>query len=93
MDGNHGASGHDFHLITVLVINEHSAGIPVAWLISSREDETAISYPLGGLMQACSDDGMPFPTARYFMSNEATAYYNAWTYTTGQHATQQLMCS
>ena len=86
-------TGHDFHLITVLVLNEYGAGIPVAWLISSREDETAISCLLGGLMRACSDDNTPFPTAKYFMSDKAPAYYNAWANTTGQHATQHLLCA
>ena len=86
-------TGHDYHLITLLVLNECGAGVPIAWLISSREDQAAISCLLTGLMKACRDTGLQFPTTRYFMSDKAPAYYNAWVHATGQTATQHLLCA
>ena len=63
----------------------------MAWLISSRENEVAVSQMLGGLMKTCADLGHQFPTARYLMSDKAQAFFNAWIHTTGQD-TQHLLC-
>ncbi len=42
VDSTHGTNGYDFNLITLVVVDEHSEGFPVAWCISNREDKTLI---------------------------------------------------
>ncbi|XP_037070712.1 uncharacterized protein LOC119091902 isoform X2 [Pollicipes pollicipes] len=93
MDGTHATSGHDFHLITLLVVTETGAGMPVAWLISSREDEPAISSMLTGLVRTCEELELPFPTVRFLMTDKAMAFYNAWLASTCQHDTQHILCA
>ena len=38
VDATHGTNMYDFHLITLLVIDEYGEGIPVVWVITNRED-------------------------------------------------------
>ncbi len=38
MDTTHGTNMYDFNLLSVVVLDEYGEGIPVAWMISSRED-------------------------------------------------------
>lgn len=78
--------------MTLLVLTDNGEGLPVAWLISNREDETAMAVMVRGLMSACSEGGHHFPDARYLMSDKAQAFFNAWTNTTGQD-TQHLLCA
>lgn len=39
MDSTYGTNGYYFNLITVIMVDEFGAGIPVAWCISNREDQ------------------------------------------------------
>ena len=39
----HGTNQYDFKLITLLVTNDRHKGIPVAWVISNREDILAMT--------------------------------------------------
>ena len=43
MDATHGTNMYDFQLITLLVIDAHGEGVPVAWAISNREDTVHIT--------------------------------------------------
>ena len=38
MDDTHSTNVSDFNLITVLVIDDHGEGIPVAWALANRTD-------------------------------------------------------
>ena len=67
--------GHGFHLITLLVLTDHGEGLPVAWMIASREDEVAVAQMLRGLQRTCADRELQFPTARYLMSDKAQALF------------------
>lgn len=40
IDSTHGTTGYDFYLTTLLVIDEFGSGFPVAFLLSTHEDET-----------------------------------------------------
>ena len=42
VDATHGTTMYDFLLITVLVVDEYGEGVPVAWALSNREDQTAL---------------------------------------------------
>ena len=38
IDTTHGTNMYHFNLITLVVIDEYGEGIPVAWMLSNRED-------------------------------------------------------
>ena len=42
MDATHSTTQYDFLLITIFVIDEHGAGLPVARAISNGEDTTML---------------------------------------------------
>ena len=42
-DSTFKTTGYDFTLITILVIDEFGEGYPVAWCLTSREDQELIS--------------------------------------------------
>ena len=42
MDSTHGTNVYDFHLITILVLDDFGEGVPVGWMISKCEDAVVI---------------------------------------------------
>ena len=42
MDATYNVNDYNFHLITVIVLDDYQEGIPVAWGISNREDKIVI---------------------------------------------------
>ena len=65
IDSTHGIDMYDFYLITVVVIDKYGEGIPVAWILSNREDAMAINSFFTTLKEAC---GIILPT--WFMSDD-----------------------
>ena len=62
--------------------------MPVAWAISNREDATLLVEYLKSV-HACVGE----LAAKYFMSDCAEQYFNAWCAVFGEHNTQKLLCS
>ena len=73
MDSTHGTNAYDFNLITVLVMDGFGEGIPVAWVIANREDVTILVECLKAIKERT---GLLQP--RWFMSDDANQYFNAW---------------
>ena len=46
---------YDFYLITVLVLDGYKEGIPVAWLISNREDAAVLNRFFSKIKVRCGD--------------------------------------
>ena len=46
MDATYNVNNYDFHLITLLVLDDYQEGIPAAYAISNREDKLVIKYIL-----------------------------------------------
>ena len=44
VDSTHGITGYDFKLLSMVVIDEFGEGIPVAWLLTTREDFTTVEF-------------------------------------------------
>ena len=87
VDATHGTTQYDFLLITVLVVDNHGEGLPVAWAISNKEAINAIALffqsiyrRVGQLDVAC------------FMSDCAEQYFNAWSVVFGCSNTKKLLC-
>ncbi len=66
MDATHSTNQYDFQLITVLVIDDFGEGLPVAWLISNREDQIVLDP-----FMAAIKDAIGGIKVRVFMSDDA----------------------
>lgn len=87
MDATHGTTQYNFQLITMFVIDDHGAGLPVAWAISNREDTTLLTEFLKAVHARVGDIQ---PT--YFMSDCAEQYFSSWCGVFGRNVTQKLLC-
>ena len=88
MDGTHGTNVYDFNLITILVIDEYGEGIPVAWLLANREDSTVL---MEFLKEVRRTSGYLAP--KWFMSDDADQFFNAWSGVFGKKGTKKILCS
>ena len=91
MDATHGIykiNMYDFNLITVLVIDEFGEGIPVAWAIANREDVTILVE----FLKAIEKRTGPLQP-RWFMSDGAPQYFNAWKGVFETRGTTKLLCA
>ena len=88
VDSTHGTNVYDFKLITVIVLDELGEGIPVAWMISNREDALALMPFFRKIKQKCGDI-----SAKVFMSDDADNFYNAWKSTFTVANTKKLICA
>ena len=87
MDATHGVSQYGFLLISILVIDDHGEGLPVAWAISNREDTKTLIEFLSPVRSHVGDIACQF-----FMSDCAEQYYNAWVNVFGTNDTKRLIC-
>lgn len=89
MDSTHGTNPYDFHLITVMVIDDFGEGIPVAFMICNREDETALQAFLSSIKHRIPESESFAPS--YLMTDDAPQYHNAWCAVFG--VTKKLLCT
>ena len=78
---------YDFFLITVLVVDEYEEGIPVAWMISNREDMMALLPFFEAIKRTCGDIA-----PKWSMSDCAEQYFNAWKGVFDVSQTNKLVC-
>ena len=52
MDATYNVNAYDFHLITLIVLDDYQEVIPVAWAISNREDKVVLKYILESIKMA-----------------------------------------
>ena len=88
IDSTHGTNQYDLKLITLLVIDDFSEGIPVAWAISNREDKLAIIE----ILRAIKEKTGPI-APKWMMSDDAEQFFSAWTTVFGKNNTQKLLCT
>ena len=88
MDNTHGTNMYDFTLITVLIIDDHGEGIPVAWALSNRAD-TALLTQFLKLLKAKVGD----LATNVFMSDMAEQFFKSWIGVFGKCKTKQLYCT
>ena len=87
MDATHDTTQYKFLLITILVVDDHGAGLPVAWAISNREDAALLMQFLSAVKERV---GSLQP--KYFMSDCAEQYFSAWLGIFGRNNTQKMLC-
>ena len=87
IDSTHKTTGYDFLLITMLVVDEYGEGLPVAWCLSTREDEAIVTTFFQHIKQKV---GLMSPS--WIMTDDAEQFYNAWI-TTFNTYPQKLLCT
>ena len=88
MDTTCGVNIYDFMLISVFVIDEYGEGIPVAWVITNRED-TAILIQFMKAIKCNVSSLEP----RWFMSDDADQFFNAFRAVFGSANTRKVLCA
>ena len=88
IDITHGTNIYHFNLITLVVIDEYGEGIPVAWMLSNREDTISL-IPFFEAIKCSS--GVITPSR--FMSDDADNYFNAWKAVFGEGDTKKILCA
>ena len=87
IDATYKVNDYNFNLITLLVLDSFQEGIPVTWAISNREDKTVLLYILQSLKKR---NGIIKP--RWFMSDMAPQFFNAWKDIFLEENTRYLWC-
>ncbi|GFY49166.1 MULE domain-containing protein [Trichonephila inaurata madagascariensis] len=72
IDGTHGLNSYNFNLYSVLVVDEHKNGIPVAFCFSNRSSEDVFKIYFSAIKNTV---GKIETTT--FMTDDAPAFYNA----------------
>ena len=86
IDSTHKTTGYDFVLVTILVIDEFSEGYPVAWCLSTREDQVVLNLFLNEIKKR---NGVMNPN--WIMTDDTEQYYNSWKATFGGDP-NKLLC-
>lgn len=73
MDATHGTNQYDFLLVSILVVDEYGEGLPVAWLISNREDQLVLAPFIASIETRTG----PIKT-QVFMTDDCNNFYNSW---------------
>jgi hypothetical protein len=87
LDGTHGTNSYDFQLYTLMTVDEFGSGCPVAFCFSNRADETIFK-----LFFEKIEIKVGVITSNVFMSDDAPAFYNAWS-TVMTEVPNQLICT
>lgn len=87
IDSTHGTNEYDFHLTTIVVIDEYGNGFPCSYCISENKDSATWSL----YFQKLKDVVGPIKT-EIFMSDDDPSFYNAWETIMGP-VTHRLLCS
>ena len=87
VDATHGTNHYDFKLVTVIVLDELGEGVPVAWMISNKEDAVTLCEFLKPLQERTGS-----MITKYFMSDDAEQYYSSWNHIYGGNP-KKLLCT
>ena len=75
IDTTHNLTDHDFKLVTIAILDGHNEAIPVAWLITGREDELALLHLFKRIRENCREESI---TPATLMSDMANNFYQTW---------------
>lgn len=87
-DATHGTTGYEFLLSTLLVIDEFGHGQPVGWCLATHETEEFLKLFFDKVV---ANAGEIHP--KWFMSDIAPQYYNAFVSANNCPSTKRLLCS
>lgn len=87
IDSTHGTNLYDFQLTTLVVIDEFGSSFPCAYCISNKVDTIFMSSFFRALKNVIG-----LLECKVFMSDDASAYYNAWECVMGK-VEKRLLCT
>jgi hypothetical protein len=87
LDSTHGTNQYDFNLVTAMVVDDFGQGNPVAFMISTKEDESVLTAFFKAIKERLPAD-VSF-SASHIMTDDASQYHNAWVAVFG-HAEKKL---
>ena len=88
IDTTHGTNMYDFNLLTLLVLDEYNEGVPVAWMISNRQDSLILVEFFKAVKEKTGDI-----SPQWFMSDDAEQFFTAWRAVFGDNQTKKLLCT
>ena len=88
MDSTHGTNVYDFYLVTILVLDDYGEGVPVAWLITNRDNASAVHHFLMKVREKCGNID-----TKFLMSDDAHNFYNGWKGVFSVSKTKKLICA
>ena len=87
VDSTHGMTGYDFELTTLLIVDEYDEGFPVAFFCSSSVTTAHLK-----LLFNCIKRTVGEIKPQSFMTDDAPAFYNAWSDVMGP-VQNRLLCT
>ena len=87
MDSTHGLNSYDFQLTTLMCIDEHGEGFPIAFCYSNHVNENAMTVFLSVIREALGQSLVDV----VLMTDDTEVYVNAWTAVMGRPA-YRLLC-
>lgn len=87
IDGTHVTNAYDFQLHTLMTVDEYGAECPVAYCFTNRADETVLKLFFDQIKLKVGTI-----ESEVFMSDDAPAYYNAWSDVMGT-VSHRLLCT
>lgn len=87
IDSTHGTNQYNFNLTTIVVIDEFGEGYPAAFCISTKIDEVHMTVFFSKIKEVV---GCLAPNV--FMTDDAPAFWNAWTKTMSLTPKFHLLC-
>lgn len=88
IDSTHGINAQEYLLTTLMVVDEVGKGLPAAFLISRSEKQENLEPWFEAIKEQVGEIKPAF-----FMSDDANAFWNAYTAVFGAGETQKLLCS
>jgi len=88
IDSTHGMNQYDFHLTSLVVVDEYDSGFPVAFCISNKKDTNTWSFFFFLKTEVLDINLHP----KVFMSDNDDSFYNAWKQVIGS-IPNRLLCT
>ncbi|XP_074037973.1 uncharacterized protein [Leptinotarsa decemlineata] len=88
IDSTHGLNDYDFEMTTIMVLDEYHHGFPVAEMFTNRKDTIVQS-----IFFSVIKDTIGVIHCKFFMSDMAEVFFNAWYGEMGPPYPQHLFCS
>lgn len=86
-DATHKTNQYDLKLITIMTINSFGNGMPVAFFFCTKEDADALSYLFSAIKSSFGN-----LSPKFFLTDDASAYWNAFKATMDCPSTKRLLC-
>ncbi|GFS44540.1 MULE domain-containing protein [Trichonephila inaurata madagascariensis] len=72
LDFTHGMNAYRFDLVTLLVLDDKREGFPAAFILSNRQDSTALTLAFAAIKEhTCI-------SPRVLMTDDSESFFNAW---------------